>query len=55
MKKDILPIPMTPLEKMLQDAGPLRADGSDKFFGMENVSALEFFLLIFGNLGMAGC
>ncbi|OAX84649.1 hypothetical protein ACJ72_00985 [Emergomyces africanus] len=35
-KKDVLPIPMTPLEKMLQDAGPLRNDGSDKFFGMEN-------------------
>ncbi|KAL2367679.1 ubiquitin thiolesterase [Blastomyces gilchristii SLH14081] len=36
VKKDILPLPMTPLEKMLQDAGPLRNDGSDKFFGMEN-------------------
>lgn len=30
------PIP-TPLERMLKNAGPLRTDGSDKFFGMENV------------------
>lgn len=29
---------LTPLEKMLQNAGSLRKDGSDKFFGMENVS-----------------
>jgi hypothetical protein len=29
---------MTPLEKMLQDMGSIREDGSDKFFGMENVS-----------------
>ncbi|KAG5304593.1 ubiquitin C-terminal hydrolase [Histoplasma capsulatum G186AR] len=36
VKKYVLPAPMTPLEKMLQDAGPLRNDGSDKFFGMEN-------------------
>jgi ubiquitin carboxyl-terminal hydrolase 9/13 len=27
---------MTPLEKMLLDSGPVRGDGSDKFFGMEN-------------------
>jgi ubiquitin carboxyl-terminal hydrolase 9/13 len=27
----------TPLEKMLKNAGPIRPDGSDKFFGMENV------------------
>ncbi|KAI0460040.1 hypothetical protein F5B21DRAFT_127934 [Xylaria acuta] len=27
---------MTPLEKMLQNAGAIRPDGSDKFFGMEN-------------------
>ncbi|KAE8351915.1 putative ubiquitin carboxyl-terminal hydrolase creB [Aspergillus coremiiformis] len=27
---------MTPLEKMLQDMGAIREDGSDKFFGMEN-------------------
>lgn len=30
------PIP-TPLERMLLNAGPIRNDGSDKFFGMENV------------------
>lgn len=29
---------MSPLEKKLQDMGPIRNDGSDKFFGMENVS-----------------
>lgn len=29
---------MTPLEKMLTELGPIRTDGSDKFFGMENVS-----------------
>jgi ubiquitin carboxyl-terminal hydrolase 9/13 len=29
----------TPLEKLLVNAGPLRGDGSDKFFGFENVSA----------------
>lgn len=28
---------ITPLEKMLQNAGPVRADGTDKFFGLENV------------------
>ena len=28
---------LTPLEKMLLNAGPIRPDGSDKFFGMENV------------------
>ncbi|KAJ0160798.1 putative ubiquitin carboxyl-terminal hydrolase creB [Colletotrichum tanaceti] len=27
---------LTPLEKMLQNAGPLREDGTDKFFGLEN-------------------
>ncbi|KAL3419031.1 ubiquitin carboxyl-terminal hydrolase creB [Phlyctema vagabunda] len=27
---------ITPLVKMLQNAGPVRPDGSDKFFGMEN-------------------
>jgi len=27
----------TPLEKMLKNAGPIRPDGRDKFFGMENV------------------
>ena len=25
------------LEKMLQNAGPIRDDGTDKFFGLENV------------------
>jgi hypothetical protein len=28
---------LTPLEKLLQNAGPFREDGSDKFFGLENV------------------
>jgi hypothetical protein len=28
---------LTPLEKMLQNAGPLRDDGADRFFGLENV------------------
>ncbi|PYH89391.1 putative ubiquitin carboxyl-terminal hydrolase creB [Aspergillus ellipticus CBS 707.79] len=37
-KKEPQPPPMTPLEKMLQDMGSVREDGSDKFFGMENVS-----------------
>ncbi|KAK3382342.1 hypothetical protein B0T24DRAFT_8426 [Lasiosphaeria ovina] len=27
---------LTPLEKLLQNAGPVREDGSDKFFGLEN-------------------
>ncbi|KAL9093834.1 MAG: hypothetical protein Q9165_003757 [Trypethelium subeluteriae] len=31
----------SPLEKLLADAGPLRSDGSDKFFGFENVSTVE--------------
>ncbi|PWY80698.1 cysteine proteinase [Aspergillus heteromorphus CBS 117.55] len=35
-KKEPQPLPMTPLEKMLQDMGSVRDDGSDKFFGMEN-------------------
>ncbi|KIW20108.1 hypothetical protein PV08_00683 [Exophiala spinifera] len=36
MKRDPnAPVP-TPLERMLKNAGPLRNDGSDKFFGMEN-------------------
>ncbi|KAI1394255.1 cysteine proteinase [Hypoxylon trugodes] len=34
-KEEALP-EVTPLEKMLQNAGALRQDGSDKFFGMEN-------------------
>ncbi|KAL8690218.1 MAG: hypothetical protein Q9224_004457 [Gallowayella concinna] len=36
-KKDPNAPPLTPLEKHLLDAGPIRNDGSDKFFGMENV------------------
>ncbi|KAI1813297.1 cysteine proteinase [Poronia punctata] len=35
-KKEEPPPDMTPLEKMLQNAGAIRPDGSDKFFGMEN-------------------
>ena len=35
-KKDP-PLQLTPLERLLVDAGPIREDGSDKFFGMENV------------------
>ncbi|MCJ1391729.1 hypothetical protein MMC18_004594 [Xylographa bjoerkii] len=35
-KKDANQPQPTPLEKLLQEAGPLRNDGSDKFFGMEN-------------------
>lgn len=31
----------TPLEKMLMTAGAAREDGSDKFFGMENVCRLR--------------
>lgn len=36
-KKDEPAQELTPLEKMLQNAGPIRDDGSDKFFGLENV------------------
>ncbi|KAI9701666.1 MAG: hypothetical protein M1820_006437 [Bogoriella megaspora] len=36
-KKDPNAPQPSPLEKLLADAGPLRADGSDKFFGFENV------------------
>ncbi|KAF4634369.1 hypothetical protein G7Y89_g3737 [Cudoniella acicularis] len=36
-KKDVeLEPEITPLVKMLQHAGPIRNDGSDKFFGLEN-------------------
>jgi hypothetical protein len=28
----------SPLERLIADAGPIREDGSDKFFGLENVS-----------------
>jgi ubiquitin carboxyl-terminal hydrolase 9/13 len=37
-KKEEPVLELTPLEKMLQNAGPVRKDGSDKFFGLENVS-----------------
>ncbi|KAK0515551.1 hypothetical protein JMJ35_001585 [Cladonia borealis] len=39
-KKDPNALQITPLEKYLQDVppGPLREDGSDKFWGLENVS-----------------
>lgn len=39
VKKDPNALEPTPLEKLLANAGPLRTDGSDKFFGFENVSA----------------
>ncbi|KAF3388970.1 putative ubiquitin carboxyl-terminal hydrolase creB [Penicillium rolfsii] len=35
-KKDLQMPQPSPLEKRLKDMGPIRADGSDKFFGMEN-------------------
>ncbi|KAG6016816.1 hypothetical protein E4U43_003060 [Claviceps pusilla] len=35
-RKDEAIFEITPLEKMLQNAGPLREDGSDRFFGFEN-------------------
>lgn len=35
-EKEEPPLELTPLEKMLQNAGPVREDGSDKFFGLEN-------------------
>ncbi|XP_044714899.1 ubiquitin carboxyl-terminal hydrolase domain-containing protein [Hirsutella rhossiliensis] len=35
-KKDESLFEVTPLERMLQHAGPLREDGSDRFFGFEN-------------------
>jgi hypothetical protein len=45
-KKDNHVLPISPLERMLQeDRSPVRGDGSDKFFGMENVSPLEFLIL----------
>jgi len=37
-KKDLQAPQISPLEKRLQDMGAIRDDGSDKFFGMENVS-----------------
>ena len=38
-KKDAPGIPQSPLGKLLEGAGALVDDGSDKFFGMENVGA----------------
>jgi len=38
VKKDPNAPEPTPLEKLLANAPPLRGDGSDKFFGFENVS-----------------
>ncbi|KAJ4290657.1 hypothetical protein N0V88_006404 [Collariella sp. IMI 366227] len=35
-KKDEPPLDLTPVEKLLHNAGPVREDGSDKFFGLEN-------------------
>ncbi|KJZ76591.1 hypothetical protein HIM_03927 [Hirsutella minnesotensis 3608] len=35
-KKDDSAHETTPLERMLQNAGPLRPDGTDRFFGFEN-------------------
>ncbi|KAK4147899.1 uncharacterized protein C8A04DRAFT_8750 [Dichotomopilus funicola] len=35
-KKDEPQRDQTPLEKLLHNAGPVREDGSDKFFGLEN-------------------
>lgn len=41
-KKDPNAPQPTPLEKLLAaDTSPIRADGSDKFFGFENVSQLR--------------
>jgi ubiquitin carboxyl-terminal hydrolase 9/13 len=37
-KKDEPQLDLTPVEKLLHNAGPIRQDGSDKFFGLENVS-----------------
>jgi ubiquitin carboxyl-terminal hydrolase 9/13 len=36
-KKDEPQLDLTPVEKLLHNAGPIREDGSDKFFGLENV------------------
>lgn len=36
-KKDANVSQATPLERLIADAGPIREDGGDKFFGMENV------------------
>ncbi|KAG5929440.1 hypothetical protein E4U42_005907 [Claviceps africana] len=44
-KKDDVVFEMTPLERMLQHAGPLREDGSDRFFGFENFGNTWYELL----------
>ena len=36
-KKDEPAPELTPLDKLLVNAGAVRGDGSDKFFGLENV------------------
>jgi hypothetical protein len=35
-EKDEL-VALTPLERLVLGAGPIRADGTDKFYGFENV------------------
>jgi ubiquitin carboxyl-terminal hydrolase 9/13 len=44
VKKDPNAPQPTPLEKLLADSGPLRSDGSDKFFGFENVRSVPLTL-----------
>jgi hypothetical protein len=39
-KKDPKEAHLTWLQKLQQDADPIRPDGSDKFFGAENVGSL---------------
>ncbi|EDU50509.1 ubiquitin carboxyl-terminal hydrolase 2 [Pyrenophora tritici-repentis Pt-1C-BFP] len=41
LKKDPNAPEATPLEKLLLNAGPVRSDGSDKFFGFENNTPLS--------------
>lgn len=41
-KADASATQITPLQRMLESAGPLRNDGSDKFWGMENVSTAAY-------------
>ncbi|KAL6402945.1 ubiquitin thiolesterase [Ilyonectria robusta] len=40
-KKEEPVLDLTPLEKMLQNAPPLRDDGTDRFFGLENVRLIH--------------
>ena len=44
-KKDANGPQITPLEKHLLEAGPIREDGSDKFWGLENVRLLHILAL----------